>query len=79
MTIASFRNIRLSYGYQGGSNLYAYVNNDPLNLVDPSGQLSVGGIINFTLKQQLKELNAVIDPENALGASQIIEPFSRDR
>ena len=24
-------------GYTGGSQLYAYVNNDPLNLVDPSG------------------------------------------
>lgn len=24
-------------GYRGGSNLYAYVGNDPLNLVDPSG------------------------------------------
>jgi uncharacterized protein RhaS with RHS repeats len=24
-------------GYRGGINLYAYVNNDPLNFVDPSG------------------------------------------
>jgi hypothetical protein len=23
--------------------------NDPLNLTDPSGQLSVGGVLNFTL------------------------------
>jgi RHS repeat-associated protein len=27
-------------GYQGGVNLYAYVNNDPLNLTDPSGTIA---------------------------------------
>ncbi len=36
-------------GYSAGVHLYAYVGNDPLNLVDPSGLLSVGGVINFTL------------------------------
>ncbi len=30
-----------SIGYAGGSNLYAYVNNDPLNATDPSGQAKV--------------------------------------
>ncbi len=28
-------------GYPAGPNLYAYVGNDPLNLVDPSGQASI--------------------------------------
>ena len=38
-------------GYQGGFNLYAYVGNDPLNLIDPYGlwtvQLGVAGSINL--------------------------------
>jgi RHS repeat-associated protein len=39
-------------GYNGGSNLYAYVGNDPLNFVDPSGLIrdnpSPGGGANNT-------------------------------
>ena len=29
-------------GYRGGSNLYAYVNNDPLNFTDPNGFVAEG-------------------------------------
>ncbi|MBX9943182.1 MAG: hypothetical protein K2Y40_03810 [Reyranella sp.] len=34
-------------GYQGGINLYAYVGNDPLNLIDPEGLLSWMGVARF--------------------------------
>ena len=38
-------------GYAGGVNLYAYVGNDPLNLVDPRGTytLQIGGNTGYTL------------------------------
>ncbi len=34
-------------GYAGGNNLYAYVGNDPLNGIDPSGLLSFWGVARF--------------------------------
>ncbi|MEQ1931956.1 MAG: RHS repeat-associated core domain-containing protein [Parvularculaceae bacterium] len=34
-------------GFQGGMNLYAYVGNDPVNLVDPSGLLERGFSLGF--------------------------------
>ena len=39
-------------GYDAGANLYAYVRNDPLNAVDPSGQFInflIGGAIGFSV------------------------------
>ena len=34
-------------GYDAGANLYAYVSNDPLNLIDPNGLLSLSGVLRF--------------------------------
>ena len=34
-------------GYSGGINLYGYVGNDPLNLIDPEGLLSWMGVARF--------------------------------
>jgi RHS repeat-associated protein len=34
-------------GYQGGANLYAYVGNDPLNLIDPFGFTADSPLRNF--------------------------------
>jgi RHS repeat-associated protein len=34
-------------GYNAGINLYAYVNNDPLNLIDPNGLLSFWSGVRF--------------------------------
>jgi RHS repeat-associated protein len=34
-------------GYAGGANLYAYVGNDPLNLVDPFGFVAAPGTTRF--------------------------------
>lgn len=34
-------------GHEGGMHLYAYVGNDPLNLLDPEGLLSVSGVLRF--------------------------------
>ena len=38
-------------GYQGGKNLYRYVNNDPLNLTDSSG-MAVDGTVNWASNHQ---------------------------
>ncbi|RZI99383.1 MAG: RHS repeat-associated core domain-containing protein, partial [Brevundimonas sp.] len=39
-------------GYDQGLNLYAYVSNDPVNAVDPTGQQSFPGTVNRTVAEQ---------------------------
>jgi RHS repeat-associated protein len=65
-------------GYASGANLYAYVNDDPLNLVDPNGlfveQLgtSVSSVWNYPLSSVSVPhlLSSCIDPESCFVTQQ---------
>jgi hypothetical protein len=43
-------------GYQGGSNLYTYVGNDPLNFIDPFGLDKQGGFSGYSAQLAAPEL-----------------------
>jgi RHS repeat-associated protein len=56
-------------GYAGGANLYAYVGNDPLNLVDPSGLFMERTAYNASVAWQVMKDNP---GDVALGAGLVV-------
>ena len=66
-------------GYAGGNNLYAYVQNDPLNMLDPWGfdtqyTVSVGGTVAFIVGVGGSYSTGISVPDNPLniGGYQVI-------
>jgi RHS repeat-associated protein len=61
-------------GYKGGSNLYAYVGNDPANLADPSGKCPwcVGAVIGFGVDLAVQlSVNGTYDWRQSLAATTV--------
>ncbi|WP_404825308.1 RHS repeat-associated core domain-containing protein [Pelagerythrobacter rhizovicinus] len=48
-------------GYEDGMNMYAYVGNDPVNGVDPTGENALKLFIKQTIKHRGNVVEAVID------------------
>jgi RHS repeat-associated protein len=72
-------------GYSGGSNLYAYVRNDPLNLIDPfglcptcqtSGVPSAPGVSSSDLRQDLQQKVDCMFAGGCSGTPQFLPPVA---
>lgn len=54
-------------GYDAGANLYAYVSNDPLNLIDPAGLSALSAVTSLA--------QTMVDPWVGFYQQTIVQPF----